>query len=104
MTQALLANESNYIDAPDLAGAVARLAQTAEEQAQARQALLRLLAGTTHPWEASGLADAVARLSPDVEELAQVRGGAAHTARQPAPLPHGLAADGRCHPAPGDGR
>jgi hypothetical protein len=55
--------------ARELAGAVARLAMTAEDRARPREALLGLLARETDPGKAREVADVVAGLNPRVADL-----------------------------------
>lgn len=59
--------------AAGLAGGVAQLNPTAEEQRQAREALLKLLARETDSLAARELVGAVAQLQPTVHDLSECR-------------------------------
>jgi hypothetical protein len=71
--ESLLAGGADLLMARELAEAVARLAVTAEDRAQARQALLTLLTVDTDPRRAGALAEVLARLDPPAPDRAQAR-------------------------------
>jgi hypothetical protein len=69
----MLAGETSGSAAAQLAGGVARLSPTAQDQRQARETLLTMLAGETSGWTAAQLASGVARLSPTAQDQRQAR-------------------------------
>jgi hypothetical protein len=68
-----LAGGADLFMARELAEAVARLAASAEDRVQARQALLALLTGETNPWIAEEIAAAIDRLNPTPQNRARAR-------------------------------
>ncbi len=65
----LLLTSGDSLQCAKLAATLTKLGPAAEEQAQARHALIKLLRGETNPGTAEMLADAMAGLSPTLADL-----------------------------------